>query len=309
MTRASMNNRFQATVLAAFVAAIAVPSHLVAWQPPRDLGPSVSAPAGSQLSNLARESLVAWCIVPFDAAKRGPEERAKMLKELGLRHLAYDWREEHVPTWDDELSALKKHGIELTAFWCSSSLTPAQDASTQRIVRFLKRTGQTTQLWVMLPDHELAKTGDEEARVKRAAAAVRELAQQVAPLGCKVGLYNHGGWIGKPSSLVKVMQELSDLKNVGIVYNFHHAHEDLAAFPQALVDMRPYLLCLNLNGTTVGGPKILPLGSGEEDKKILTWIEASQYAGPIGILDHRSEQDAKQSLQQNLDGLHRLLHQ
>ena len=25
----------------------------------------------------ARENLVAWCIVPFDSAKRGPEERAK----------------------------------------------------------------------------------------------------------------------------------------------------------------------------------------------------------------------------------------
>src|SRR5262245_59245051 len=32
----------------------------------------------------ARENLVAWCIVPFDSKKRGPEERAAMLKKLGF---------------------------------------------------------------------------------------------------------------------------------------------------------------------------------------------------------------------------------
>ena len=31
-----------------------------------------------------RDNLVAWCIVPFDAKKRGPEERAAMMEKLGL---------------------------------------------------------------------------------------------------------------------------------------------------------------------------------------------------------------------------------
>ena len=39
-----------------------------------------------------RDNLVAWCIVPFDAKKRGPEERAAMMEKLGLKHFAYDWR-------------------------------------------------------------------------------------------------------------------------------------------------------------------------------------------------------------------------
>ena len=30
-----------------------------------------------------KENLVAWCIVPFDSAERGPEARAQMLDELG----------------------------------------------------------------------------------------------------------------------------------------------------------------------------------------------------------------------------------
>src|SRR5439155_11909566 len=34
---------------------------------------------------LARSNLVAWCIVPFDARKRGPEDRAAMLEKLGFK--------------------------------------------------------------------------------------------------------------------------------------------------------------------------------------------------------------------------------
>lgn len=266
----------------------------------------------AERANLQVDQLVAWCIVPFDAAKRGPEQRAEMLQELGLRRLAYDWREEHVPTWDAELDALQRHQIELTGWWCASSLNPREDASVQRTVDFLRRRAVNTQLWLSLPDGELHKIDSQEQRVARAAAAVRQLAEQVAPLGCQVGLYNHGGWIGEPANMVQIMQQLSDQPNVGIVYNFHHAHHELNRFPQALAEMKPYLLCLNLNGTNRSGgddatQKVLPLGEGEMDRQILDWIAQVDYTGPIGILDHREQLDARESLQLNLDGLDRLL--
>ncbi|MDP6504050.1 MAG: hypothetical protein QF886_10560, partial [Planctomycetota bacterium] len=66
--------------------------------------------------NLSKnENLVAWCIVPFDAKKRGPKERAEMLKELGILRCAYDWRGQHVPTFEDEILQYKKQGIEFFA--------------------------------------------------------------------------------------------------------------------------------------------------------------------------------------------------
>src|SRR5581483_4892620 len=40
----------------------------------------------------ATGNLHAWCAVPFDAKKRGPEERAEMLQKLGFQHFVYDWR-------------------------------------------------------------------------------------------------------------------------------------------------------------------------------------------------------------------------
>lgn len=257
--------------------------------------------------NFKTKNLVPWCLVPFDAKKRGPEERAKMLANLGFKKFAYDWRDEHIPTWDEEYKHLKAQGVELTAFWCSSSLKPSEDSRNQKILDFVKRNKVKTQFWMMLPEKQLDEIKDEEARVQTAAEALRNLAKVAEPLGCSVGVYNHGGWIGRPSTLVRVMQSLKDVDNVGIVYNFHHAHHDLSEFPAVLKQLMPYLVCLNLNGMTEGGPKIQTIGEGELDAKILGWIREADYRGPIGILDHRNEMDAEESLQLNLDGLKKML--
>lgn len=69
-----------------------------------------------------RDNLIAWCIVPFDSQKRGPEERAAMLQRLGFKHFAYDYRAEHVPTFDAEIEACRRHGVSLDAWWFPRSL-------------------------------------------------------------------------------------------------------------------------------------------------------------------------------------------
>jgi hypothetical protein len=64
-----------------------------------------------------RQNLTAWCVVPFDAKKRGPEQRAEMLQRLGFKNFAYDWRDKDIPTFDAEVDALGKRGINLAAWW------------------------------------------------------------------------------------------------------------------------------------------------------------------------------------------------
>ena len=72
--------------------------------------------------------------------------------------------------------------------------------------------------------------------------------------------------------------------------------------------MLPYLHCLNLNGMNTGAqPKILELGKGEHEQKMLKVVLESEYNGPVGILDHQNELDAENSLQANLVGLDSLL--
>lgn len=253
----------------------------------------------------ARKNLWAWCIVPFDSKNRSPEERAAMLEKLGFTHFAYDWRAEHIPTFDAEIEALKKHHVALDAFWAPGVL----NKDTQTILDVLKRHHIKTQLWVLLDQGPDKATGaEQERRVKVAAAQMKPLALEAAKAGCTLGLYNHGGWYGEPENQVAIIERLKKegVTNLGIVYNLHHGHDHLDRFPTLLQTIKPYLLALNLNGMDPGGDrvgrKILPLGQGELDLGLLKTIRDSGYTGPIGILGH-TQDDAEQRLQDNLDGL------
>jgi putative heme-binding domain-containing protein len=242
-----------------------------------------------------RDNLVAWCIVPFDAKQRGPEERAAMLGKLGFKHFAYDWRPEHVPTFAAEWDALAKHGVALDAFWSMPPDFPGLLAS-------LRTRGLKPSFWVMInAPPEL----DQNAKVQHAAARVRTIAEEAAQAGCRVSIYNHGGWGGEPENMVAVCEAVN-LPNVGIVYNQHHGHAHLPRFKEALAAMLPHLHFLNLNGMTADGDtqgkKILVLGQGDLDVELARIICASGYEGPIGILNHTGH-DAETRLLDNLDGL------
>ena len=249
-------------------------------------------------SIFARDNLVAWCIVPFDAKKRRPAERAAMLNKLGLRKLAYDWRNQHVPTFEQEILELKKHKIEFFAFWSIH----------EKAFDLFEKYDIHPQVWLTLRE---GKGKSREEKVESAARQLLPIVRRTKQLGCKLGLYNHGGWGGEPENMVAVCRWLhknAGAKHVGIVYNFHHGHEHIHDFDKALSLMKPYLLCLNLNGMNEkANPKILPLAQGKHEKAMMETIRKSGYHGPIGILDHRGNTDAEQSLSENLDGMRRLL--
>jgi sugar phosphate isomerase/epimerase len=243
----------------------------------------------------ARENLVAWCIVPFDAKKRGPHERVEMLERLGLTRVAYDWRANHVPQWDEEMECYRKAGIELVGFW------DFNDAA----LELMKRHKIRTQFWVVMP----VQGKDQAERIATAARQMEGIARKAEGAGCTVALYNHGGWGGEPENQIAVIQQLKTrgVRNVGICYNLHHAHHRMKDFAAMLKKMLPYLWCLNLNGMKEGAD-ILPLGQGDDDLGVLKTIVESGYRGPIGILNHR-DIDAEVGLKQNLDGLKRLVEQ
>ena len=262
-----------------------------------------AARAGEPLTEggvFAKPNLVAWCIVPFDTVKRGPQQRAEMLQKLGIRKFAYDWRQEHVPSFEKEIVEIKKHSIEYFAFW---DFHPA-------IVPLLGKYHVSPQFWVIVPSPPGA---NEDEKADAAARQLRPLVEKTRGLGGKLGLYNHGGWGGEPASMVAVAKRLrQDGKNdhVGIVYNFHHGHGHIKDFATGLAAMQPYLLCINLNGMNdKAQPMILPIGSGQHEQKMMEAIKRSGYAGPIGILGHRETMDAEISLRQNLDGMKKVLKQ
>lgn len=268
---------------------------------PFEISAEPKTPAGGIY---AKDNLVAWCIVPFDAKNRTPAERAEMVKGLGLTKIAYDWRAEHVATFEEEILEYKKRDLEFFAFWdWHESLAP-----------LIQKHGIRPQIWKTCPSPE---KGTQEEMVQASAQALLPLVVRTRQLGLKLGLYNHGGWGGEPENLAAVCRHLRQhhkAGHVGIVYNFHHGHEHIQNFAASMKHMRPYLICLNLNGMAepkklAQNPalKILPIGSGEQELSMMRILKGSGYEGPIGILDHRSDLDAEESLKQNLEGMKQVL--
>ena len=231
--------------------------------------------------------------MPFDAKKRGPAERAQMLKDLGIRRSAYDWRNEHVAQFEDEILQYKKHGIEFFAFW----------GGHDKAYSLFEKYDLHPQIWRTLGS---PTEGTQDQKVEAVANSMVEIATRTAELGCKLGLYNHGGWGGEPENMVAVCKKLREkgYNHVGIVYNWHHGHGHIEDWAGVLALMKPYLHCLNLNGMNAEAkPKILPLAQGAHELSMLKIVTESGYKGPIGILDHQSQLDSKENLQDNLDGL------
>ncbi len=145
--------------------------------------------------NFKTENLVGWCIVPFDAKHRGPAERAEMVKRLGLNRVAYDWREQHVPQFEQEIQQYQKNGIEYFAFWqWHDSMEP-----------LIKKYGIKPQIWLSC---KAPKQGTQEEKVQGAAEQLLPLVEKTRSLGLKLGIYNHGGWNGQPENMIAVCEYL-----------------------------------------------------------------------------------------------------
>jgi hypothetical protein len=272
-------------------------------------GPSLSAAPAADL--WSRDNLVAWCIVPFDAKKRDAAARADLLDQLQLRRLAYDWRAEHVPFFDVEVTTMARHGIELTAWWFPTKL----DDTARTILEVIARHQIRPQLWVSASSAPLKDPAEQAARVASEVAGLRPILAAAARLGCKVGLYNHGGWGGEPENQLAVLDRLraEGFTQVGLVYNFHHGHDHIARFAEVWPRIQAHTLAVNLNGMLPGGDKagkkILYLGEGASELAMMRVIQASGWRGLVGILNHRTDTDAEVALRRNLAGLDQLARQ
>jgi sugar phosphate isomerase/epimerase len=251
---------------------------------------------------LAPQNLHAWCVVPFDAKKRGPEERAAMLEKLGFRRFVYDWRNKDVPTFDAEIEALKKHGIELIGWWSPGN---PNDPVLHQILEVFKRQNVHPQLWVMGGGEPTTTPEEQKQRVEKEAERIRDIVKVAEPYGCEVELYNHNKWFGQPDNEVAIIEQLKQLgvTNVGMIYNFSHGHEDVADFPAIWKRIEPYVRAVNVTGMTKEGEKkIVPPSQGEFEIDMLRVIVRSGWHGPVGLIAEQGG-DAEVTLGNYLQGL------
>jgi sugar phosphate isomerase/epimerase len=266
----------------------------------QDAPPGLPTDNTGQPGLFAPQNLTAWCVVPFDASKRGPEERAEMLQRLGFKNFAYDWRSKDVPAFDAEVEALHKHGINLVAWWFP---TEAGDPDAQTILDVIKRHGLHPQLWVMGSGSPTKTEAEQMQRTDQEAERIRKIVALAAPCGCKVELYNHNGWFGQPDNEVAVIERLKEkgVSGVGMVYNFSHGHGDMADFPAIWKRIEHYVVAVNVSGMVTSG-RLIPPSQGDKELEMLRTIKQSGWRGPIGLIAEQGG-DAEVTLGNNLRGL------
>ncbi|MEM8947469.1 MAG: AP endonuclease [Planctomycetota bacterium] len=268
---------------------------------------SAAAPEEGGFNLYAKTNLVAWCVVPFDNQRRTPAQRTQMLKELGFRSLAWDWRSEHLGTLATEIDLLRAADIDLQAVWCwiGDGANGQIGESNEQLLTILKQSGAKTDIWVSFAARCFEGLSETE-KVAKGAKVVGKLRSKAQAIGCRVSLYNHGDWFGKPRNMIKIIEYL-DVDDVGLVYNFHHAHDQLDEYQANLALMLPYLRTVNLNGMRAAGPKILPLSAGDREEAMMGQLKDSGFQGRIGILGHVEDADVRDVLTENLSGMQKLL--
>ena len=274
------------------------------------LGGCAAAPReASRTSPLfAQDNLLAWCIVPYDKLARSPQDRIAMLKQLGFSQYAYDWRPAHLATFAEELRLAQEQNIRVNAVWMwidGGQDAPGKlSAANQNMLDILQASGIRTRLWVGINGNFFDGL-DEAAKLQRATGMLRFLRGHVPATVTGIGLYGHGDWFGEPDNQIRILQTLND-PQMGLVYNFHHGHAQVAHFSALMQKMAPWLWTVNLNGMGTPDQKILPIGAGTNEAAMLDTLKRSGFRGSIGILGHVEEEDVQVVLQRNLDGLRRL---
>jgi hypothetical protein len=253
------------------------------------------------------DNLTAWCIIPYDTKNRSPLERARMLRELGFRKMAYDWRDQHLPHFPEEIRVLRDHGIELAAVWLWIDEIDGDglQADQEFIFNALEDAGVGTSIWVGFHENVHAGLPDDQ-KVARVAGIVDRLQERARKSGSRVALYNHGGWVGIPENQVRIIRA-SRFNDIGIVFNFHHGHDQIDRFADALQVMKPWLETVNLNGMKKDGSHIVDIGKGNHERDMIQTLLDSGFSGNIGIIGHTTGEDVREVLSRNLHGLDQIL--
>ena len=301
-----MSNRLALIVLTLLLQTVA--SDIAAAEPQ---GQTIKASLNDS-SAFAKSNLHVWAYEEYDAVKRSPEERARLLKELGISKAGYICRNAaRVAEFEAYVQAYKEEGIELIAVWTPVNTEhPLEEPQISVFLDVVDRQKLRIQWWLTL-EEDFDKL-PAASRVERAVARLRPLALAANKRGCRLVTYGHGGtrWFTQSENQIAILERLKETvpaAQLGIVYNFHQSHAQMDRLEQVFPRLKPHLVAVNLNGMHSSGPQIATLGEGDREREMIEVIFKSGWRGPVGIIGHNRSADAKLTLQANLDGLASIL--
>lgn len=259
--------------------------------------------------NRPPSEIYAWCIVPYDVKKRSPKERILMLKELGIAKYVYDWRQNDLPLMEEELKLARENDIEIKGVWIwidnDWDKAGKLNKPNEIVFEIIEKLNLSTQIWVGFNPNFYQGLTDQES-IAKGAEIISFLCDKADRSNSQIALYNHGDWFGEPLNQLKIIEKLPDEK-IGIIYNFHHAHNHIDRFEETIEKAIPFLWAVSLNGMNKNGPKILPLGSGESEKQMIAKLFELGYKGDFGIIGHVEERDVRDVLVENINGYFRIM--
>jgi len=254
------------------------------------------------------DELSAWCIIGFDSLDRTPEQRIDLLKELGLQKYGYNRGKGDYKQMKHEFKLAAENDIDITSVfvWLNAKRDSIGklSESNELLLTQLKEVSQKPDIWVSFSNNYFENIDDEQS-LKVAADMITYLKSRADEVGCRLALYNHTGWFGKPQNQIDIINTVGQ-EGISIVYNLHHAHDDVDDFVASAKLIKPYLSYVNLNGVKKGGPKIMDIGKGDHEYDMIRSLLAEGYDGPWGILGHIKTEDVKVVLERNLAGINAL---
>lgn len=249
-----------------------------------------------------------FCIDWHDAQKRGFEEQARMLKELGypgVGHIWLDGVEERIRSLDDA-------GLKLFQITIQVDIAPDKTPYDPRLKDVVKLVhGRGVQFALLVNGMKPSDPAGDE----RAVRIVREIAGLDPDTDAEFLLYPHvANWIEWIEDAVRVADKI-DRPNVGVMFNLCHwlrvcpDRDYVTRLKQAM----PRLMAISISGADEwddqpGWAKyIQPLGRGSfEMAKFLRTLRELGYHGPVGLQCYGIGGDTRDHLKESMAAWRRL---
>jgi len=243
-----------------------------------------------------------FCIDWHDAKKRGFDEQATMLKELGYDGVGHLWLTD-IP---ERLKTLDAAGLKMFQITMTVDVTPgkqAYDPKFKEIMPLLKGRGVQFVLLMSGP-----KPSD-PAGDAQAVEIIREMAAVARESGAQILLYPHSFmWMERIQDAVRVADKV-DRPNVGVMFNLCHwlrVNKDRDYKP-LLVQAMPRLWAISISGADEFDEKpgwsryIQPLGRGSFDMlAFLNTLRQLGYTGPVGLQCYGIGGDVRDTLAESI---------
>lgn len=243
-----------------------------------------------------------FCIDWHDSKKRGFEEQARMLKELGYEGVGHIFLEKV----DERLKTLDEAGLRLFQITMRVNITnnPPYEKGFKEVLALVN--GRKVQFCLLVTG---ANPSDASAD-PRGVEVLREMSDLAKDTDVQLLLYPHvRDWVERIEDSVRVANKV-DRPNVGCMFNVcHWLKVDKSRDYQPLLNQAmPRLWAVSINGADVFDPKgdwkhyIQPLGKGDFDiTGFLRTLRDLGYTGPVGLQCYGITGDTREHLAQSME--------